>query len=365
LDYRRDIQQVAPGSLRNRKIELRHLIDWAGDTPLSQANEIAPIFPVYLLTARRDQIPQPLAPATLMKTCAAARMFFVWAKQHYPDIYGTIPDFWIQTIRPRRSSGMQTKLKKRVVWELEEVLQIARLPVDNMRDRRDQAAICFLYLSGMRAAAFVTLPAVCVDIALRRVEQLPEKGVATKGSKAAVTTLLPIPDLLSVVERWDEYIRSALPVDRYSDAMWYPRLGPDPHHETIISGWGHLTGRRQSIIRGLIHFCRELGIPYKSPHKLRHGHALYGVKHSKTMAQLKAVSQNLMHSTIAITDGVYGNLPEEDIRSTIATLNEPSEKPPATVDLSSLAQALVILQANPALLQALLSGKLSTMVPFP
>ena len=36
-------------------------------------------------------------------------------------------------------------------------------------------------------------------------------------------------------------------------------------------------------------------LPYKSPHKFRHGHAVYALQHAKTMADYKAVSMNLMH----------------------------------------------------------------------
>lgn len=54
----------------------------------------------------------------------------------------------------------------------------------------------------MRATAFGTLPIKCVDIAARKVSQLPTMGVKTKNRKAAITTLLDIPDLLEVVTDW-------------------------------------------------------------------------------------------------------------------------------------------------------------------
>jgi len=40
----------------------------------------------------------------------------------------------------------------------------------------------------------------------------------------------------------------------------------------------------------------------------------------KFASVLKAVSQNLMHENLTITDGVYGILSEKDVREQIATL---------------------------------------------
>jgi integrase len=63
-----------------------------------------------------------------------------------------------------------------------------------------------------------------------------------------------------------------------------------------------------------------VGVEYYSAHKLRHGHAVYALKHAKTMAELKAISQNLMHSSIGITDGIYGRLVDDDVNRVITHL---------------------------------------------
>ncbi len=46
------------------------------------------------------------------------------------------------------------------------------------------------------------------------------------------------------------------------------------------------------------------GLPQKSPHQFRHGHAVYVLQHAKTVADYKAVSMNLMHVDIRVTDGI-------------------------------------------------------------
>ena len=91
------------------------------------------------------------------------------------------------TLQVRRSYGVQSRLQEHSYWRLEDIRKIIALAPGNLREERDIATLAFLFISGMRIGAFVTLPAACVDIARRRVLQLPEKGVQTRNHKAAVT----------------------------------------------------------------------------------------------------------------------------------------------------------------------------------
>jgi hypothetical protein len=78
---------------------------------------------------------------------------------------------------------------------------------------------------------------------------------------------------------------------------------------------------RSSIAtRDLKQWLKKVGLTYHSPHKFRHGNAVYSLKMAKDIQALKAVSQNLMHSNISITDGVYGILSDNDVRGQITGL---------------------------------------------
>jgi hypothetical protein len=82
-------------------------------------------------------------------------------------------------------------------------------------------------------------------------------------------------------------------------------------------------------------------LPYKSPHKFRHGHAIYALQHAKTMADYKAVSMNLMHEDIRVTDGIYAPLAGNDIQQRIAGLtNQMAAVPQASDSLTPLLQNL-------------------------
>jgi len=56
------------------------------------------------------------------------------------------------------------------------------------------------------------------------------------------------------------------------------------------------------------------------PHKFGHGHAVYALIMAKDVAALKAVSQNLMHENLTVTDGVYGILSDADVSRQISAL---------------------------------------------
>ena len=105
--------------------------------------------------------------------------------------------------------------------------------------------------------------------------------------------------------------------------MWYT---------PIVSQWGvqvlssELPGanRGQAVAKRLRHLFEAAGFPARSPHKFRHGHAVYALQHAKTMADYKAVSMNLMHDDIRVTDGIYAPLVSTEVRECIAGLTASS-----------------------------------------
>jgi len=330
LAYKKRVLQADPLTVAGSRVKLWVLLKWANDIRLPEAHRVYPILPEFLLTYRADGGEKPLSPIYMRKICSEARMFYGWARNNLRD-YSQVSLGWVDTLRPRRSAREQTMLKQREIWTLEEVRQVARYPVKTLKQRRAQAALVFLFLSGMRVTAFSTLRIGCVDIQRRRVEQLPEKGVITKNRIAAITFLLPIDDLLEVVRDWDGLVRSQLG----EEGLWFAKiksrervLDPD---DTLGRPEYAYNARHRALKRGMRELCKLAGVEYKSPHKLRHGHGVYGVKHARTVAELKAVSQNLMHANVGITDGIYGNLPEDDVADILSgfTPNRDSESAPS------------------------------------
>jgi len=181
-------------------------------------------------------------------------------------------------------------------------------------ERRDRAAIAFLFLSGARDGAFVSLPIHAIDLDVLKVQQMPCLGVNTKYEKSATTYLLNIPNLLGVVRDWDQLVRDDLP----PNALWYATLTRDGTGFTGKTQPG--SSRAAAVREGLQTLCQRANIPYRCPHNLRHGHAVYAIQRCKTMADLKAVSQNLMHESVVTTEKIYGGLPNDTVKNRIDAL---------------------------------------------
>ncbi len=81
----------------------------------------------------------------------------------------------------------------------------------------------------------------------------------------------------------------------------------------------HCSGqsRHDKVAKGLRRLCEMAGVRYRSPHTLRHSNAVFGLQRSQDMATYKAVSQNLMHKSLAITDEVYAILDQTDVQEKI------------------------------------------------
>jgi integrase len=328
LRYLDRVRQLAPESVIRSRAHLRHLLEWADETPLPKAAGLSPTLPAYFLAAS-------LSPSSIKKGLENARGFYRFARDQWPNRYRHIKLSWIEMLQPPRGSRLSSRLVVHQFYSLEDVLQIARVSVETLRQERCQVAAAMLFLSGMRADALASLPISCVDIDRREIRQLPELGVRTKNRKAAITYLLEIPELLNLVARWDHHVRSVLT----PDCLWYSTLTRDGMTLTATSV-PHL-GRGDLVERDLHIACRLAGLPYLSPHKLRHGHVVYALKQSRTMEQLKAISQNVMHSSVTITDQVYGNLVNDDVRRIIGGLGNNSTNFPA----EKLAELLDILKA--------------------
>lgn len=312
LQYRREVDLISSSSQRLEESWLRHLLEWADDVSFAQVPNIRPSFPQYILTARRvvyDHV--SFSPVYVAHVIRCAHRFFKWLAKHKGG-YSTITMAWLSTLKV---PAMVIEHADHEAVTIEEVRAIASAPVSTMRDRRIRASAVFWFLSGIRVGAFVTLPLSAVDLDSLTVKQWPKLGVKTKFKKHATTFLLDIPDLLEVVKEWDKVVHEA------DSRFWFASVSPDtglidPKVETV--------GNHRNIRarKDLEDWLGRVGLPYHSPHKFRHGHAVYALKNAKDIPALKAVSQNLMHSNLSITDGVYGILSDMDVRSEIHNLGK-------------------------------------------
>ena len=347
LAYLRSQAQLNDLSIERYWSYGKHLLLWADKTPFSKAREVEPAFACYLESARLVGEGGSFAPDTLKKIVQTARRFLTWAKANHPHEFRALPNAWIDELRPPRSVEAPDE---HVFVTLEEVLSLTAVPVadDDLAARRDQAAAVMLFLSGMRVAAFGSLPIGAVDLPSRTIKQWPALGVKTKNGKSATTYLLNIPELMAVIEAWDAFVRSRLP----DSAMWYT---PSITHwgDQALSAEPAGKNRKGAIAKRLRKLFATAELPHESPHKFRHGHAVYALQRARTMADYKAVSMNLMHEDIRITDGIYAPLASDEVKQRIIGLTGgPKTSLPVDADLDQFLRSLSNAQLQQALIIA-------------
>lgn len=330
LTYQIEVIQLDEQSVKVQWYWLRHLLEWADETPLEAAHTIRPVFPKYLQSIPSGHGHGFLSNKGIERACLYARLCLEWLKRHGYKI----DLIWVDTIRVGRLSAQPHKEHQAVTLDMVRALMAG--PRNDLIAQRDKAAASFLFLSGMRATAFCTLPIGCVDMAERTIQQFPTLGVKTKNKKSAITRLLEIDDLLGVVTDWDTRVRRELP----STAPWYAVIendfGADPRLTADMPG--QRRGQKLAHNMGLLFDAANL--PRMSPHKFRHGHARYGLQQAQTIGDMKAVSMNLMHSSLVITDSIYAVLADNEMQSRIARLghNNPAQ---TTTDVAELVRLVM------------------------
>lgn len=313
LAHLAEVEQLQAKTLSNKRVHLRHLLEWADERSFAQAPSIRPTLPRYLLTARDDGAGKPLSHEHMAKVCGTARHFFTWLSRE--ERYRAITPAWIATLEAVRRPGDDVPAE-RDIYSLDDIRAMVAAPAAKLTERRIRAGVAMLFASGMRIGAFVTLRIDCVDLERRTIKQWPTLGVHTKGSKTATTHLLDIPDLLEVAQGWDSYLRAVSPLS----GLWYPALLRDGTG-VDLAATSHPNRRSQFDVE-LRALCERAGVPYRSAHKIRHGHAVYALKQAQNLADYKAISQNMMHASLQTTDAVYAVLTPDDVGARIGNLGK-------------------------------------------
>jgi integrase len=327
LKYCEEVRQNGKGTLRAVRTAVDHLLRWATSVSLTRAAALRPTLPQYLgeldiSVGHRD------------KVLLYARHFFEYARNHW-ERYESVPSDWLESLRAKDQPG---KVQNREKYTVDQVRAILALEPENLTDERDIAAVAFLFLSGMRVGAFVSLPLRAVDWNRDpvRVLQWPDLGVRTKNSKAANTFLLAHPeleDLREIARTW--YYKAYAAVGERG--MVYTLLTSSQDFDPIqVPG----DNRANNFRKRLRVLCQRAGVPDRSPHALRHGHVVWAMKRCRTIAEYKAVSQNIMHESLTTTDRIYSGMVEEDVSGHIAGLGLREKEDRVAIDVDALAEAL-------------------------
>ena len=104
-------------------------------------------------------------------------------------------------------------------------------------------------------------------------------------------------------------------------------------------------------------------VTLSSLHDFRHGFTVYSIQQAKDISDLKAISMNLMHANLSITDGVYGILSDTTVQKEIAALgSNPGGSPETEKIITQLEQLLAKLKTKNWAFHAQFSSKIFGLV---
>lgn len=102
--------------------------------------------------------------------------------------------------------------------------------------------------------------------------------------------------------------------------MWFTPIRTDSDAFALSGEVGKYRSDRAR--KDVYKWLRKNNLTVYSPHKFRHGHAVFMLKRSDTVGELKAASQNMMHSSLQVTDSIYSVLEDKDIKNKINKMSK-------------------------------------------
>lgn len=133
--------------------------------------------------------------------------------------------------------------------------------------------------------------------------------------------------LMKIIKEWDDLVRSQCPLN----SSWYARLNHEGKFDPriiipmTVDNKDELKRRARypykNFCTDLKTVCKMAGVTYKSPHKARYGHIHLGFSKARTAEERKAVSVNVMHESLSITDEVYARMSSDHVNNILLSFN--------------------------------------------
>lgn len=186
---------------------------------------------------------------------------------------------------------------------------LANMPTDTVLQRRDRAFVAFLFLTGSREGAAITIRLGHVDLAYDCVH-FDGRSVDTKFGKTFTTAFFPMPAPCEQILR--DWITELRQDHQFSDSdPLFPktRVGVGPERKFAALGidrepWSSASSAAKTFKQAFI----DAGQPPFSPHRVRDTLAELAKDHCRTPEDYKAWSQNMGHEDVLTTFRSYGSV---------------------------------------------------------
>ena len=281
---------------------------------------------------------EELGPSTIRAYLNHIKVFFSWLQQQ-PGFRSKIS---LNDVEYLNTTKKDKRLASQIVIKefpsKEYVMKLAE-SVDKNTDIgfRNKALISFLYCTGMRDSAVMTLPLGCVDVDQMMVTQDPRLGVDVKFSKIIYSKIFQFENTL--IENILGWIMRLNILGFSSNNPLFPKSkeamsdkGYSFENATEVSQeyWKSTVSLREVVKEAAI----RAKVKYYPPHSYRHAAIVRALKASKNAMEIKAVSQNFGHEEVATTMSYYGNLPPNELMEVVGKINfDNFSQNPSSADL--------------------------------
>lgn len=344
IHYLRESQGRSERTIDHAVYALANYEKFTGYADFKKFNsERAIAYRKHLLAGGGKKAAEASARSTIHTKLAALSLFFRWLAFE-PGFKKSIDvrDADYFSLNARDTKVATTSFEKPAPTVEQVRMAINAMPADTDVQKRDQALVALVMLTGVRVKAAITLKLKHVKPGCVGIDQ-DAREVETKGAKSYPTFFFPVgADIRSIFAAYVDHLHS---LGFGSNDPLFPStrqtVGSDHQFSTAgfsRSHWKTTDPVRQAFKRAFAF----AGLPYFHPHSLRKTLAVLGEQLCRTPEEFKAWSQNLGHNQVLTTFTNYGAVKAVRQSQILHDLGAPSPATePHPVDYRQLATALL------------------------
>lgn len=263
-----------------------------------------------------------ISPGSISQILYNLKNFMTWLsqKQGYKSVV-KISD--IEYLNPSQEEKHYKEWANNVDYPTKEQVEFLckSIKIENDIDLRDRALIAFMLLSAIRIDALVSLKILSYRQKDKMIDQNPKDKIRVKFSKRITTYLFKFDDTL--FKYFDDYYSFLINKGHSKKSALFPKAKINMNGSSFCKSTSlseeHLSASRvREIIRER---CKEANLQYFIPHSFRHAAIAQAFENCSDAQEIKAISQNVGHSSITHVMNIYGQLPEKTLKNCIDNIS--------------------------------------------
>ena len=312
LLWRKDAQGISEASLDKSAAAITLYDGWLGGKDFRAFHaERARSFKRHLAGLRNERTGAPLSAATTNGILRELKAFFYWMADQ-PGYKSKISRSDADYLTPDRKSE---NARRGTLWKPHPSPAQARhvietMPSDTVIERRNRALLAFLFLTGSREGAAISLPLRNLDLKSGCV-QFDGRYVDTKFGKSFSTGFYPFGEFAEIILR--DWATELMQVHLFSatDPLFpKTKVAVGVSRKFEAAGISREPWKSASSAAKIFKQAfADAGLPPFSPHRVRDTMIDLANDHCRTPEDFKAWSQNMGHDDVLTTFSSYGTVP--------------------------------------------------------